>query len=194
MDAAERQEVAMAESNRRKGRDLDRDPNTGQPEDHVGGMAGGAFAGAAAGGVAGAAIAGAATGTIAGGPLGAAVGAAVGVVAGSVVGGIAGKAIAERINPEHEHDYWINEFPTRTYAVSSPYDWNDFWPAYRLGYERYPEYHPRPFEEVEAELAREWERSREASRLSWDEARPATRDAYERIARSVERGVPGDSA
>ena len=34
----------------RKGRDLDRDPDTGQPEDHLGGVAGGAFAGGTAGG------------------------------------------------------------------------------------------------------------------------------------------------
>jgi hypothetical protein len=54
----------------RKGRDLDRDPETGQPEDHLGGIAGGAFAGGTAGGVAGAALMGATTGTIAGGPIG----------------------------------------------------------------------------------------------------------------------------
>jgi hypothetical protein len=184
----------MAESERKKGRDLDRDPKTGQPEDHLGGIAGGAFAGAAAGGAAGAAITGAATGAIAGGPMGAAVGAGVGAIAGSVVGGIAGKAIAERINPAHEHDYWINEFPSRSYAVSSPYGWEDYWPAYRYGIERYPEHHGRSFDEVEAEFEREWEQSRESSQLPWDDARAATRDAYERIARSMERGLPNDKA
>ena len=60
----------MVDSSKPKGRDLDRDPDTGQREDHLDGIAGGAFAGGAAGRAAGAASMGAATGTIAGGPLG----------------------------------------------------------------------------------------------------------------------------
>jgi len=179
----------MAKSERPSGRDLDRDPATGQPEDHLGGMAGGAFAGGAAGSVTGAAIVGGASGSIAGGPLGAAVGAVVGAVAGSVVGGIAGKAIAERFNPAHEADYWRHEFPTRNYAVASTYGYDDFEPAYRLGYERYPEYAGRRFDEIEPELARHWERDRGASRLDWTEAREATRDAYERITESMQRAA-----
>ncbi len=183
----------MAESNRRTGRDLDRDPRTGQPEDHLGGIAGGAVAGGTAGGLAGAAFVGAATGTIAGGPLGTAAGALVGVVAGSVLGGITGKALAERINPAHEDDYWQNEFPTRPYATDPQYNWDDYRPAYRLGYQRYAEYHGRRFDEVEHEFSRDWDHSRGDSRLNWHEARAATRDAFERIADSVERAVPGDS-
>jgi hypothetical protein len=182
----------MAESDRRTGRDLDRDPETGQPEDHLGGMAGGAVAGGAAGGLAGAAFVGAATGTIAGGPLGTAVGAAVGVVAGSVLGGITGKAIAERINPAHEEDYWRGEFPRRPYAGSAQQGWEDFRPAYRVGYERYPEYHGRRFDEVEPEFARDWDKWRGESRLSWEQAREAAREAFERVAASIERAAPGD--
>jgi hypothetical protein len=185
-------EARMAESKRPTGRDLDRDPETGQPEDHPGGIAGGAFVGGAAGGIAGAAITGAAAGTIAGGPLGTAAGAIAGVVAGSVIGGITGKAIAERINPAHEEEYWRNEFPTRPYVTQSGYGWEDYAPAYRVGYARYPEYHGRRFEEVEPELSREWEQARGTSRLSWDEARVATRDAYERLVHTLERATPGD--
>ncbi|HWJ05391.1 MAG TPA: hypothetical protein VNS57_06325 [Steroidobacteraceae bacterium] len=183
----------MEKSRRPQGRDLDRDPETGQPEDHLGGVAGGAFAGGTAGGLAGAAVAGAATGTIAGGPLGTVAGAIAGVVAGSVIGGIAGKALAERVNPAHEDEYWRHEFPSRPYAVASPHGWDDFGPAYRYGYERYPAYEGRRFDEVEPEFARDWEQSRGDSRLAWDEARHATRDAYERIASSIERALPGDA-
>jgi hypothetical protein len=165
----------------RKGRDLDRDPETGQPEDHLGGVAGGAFAGGTAGGVAGAALMGATTGTIAGGPIGMVSGAIAGAVAGAVIGGITGKAIAERINPQHEDDYWRNEFPTRTYAAGSKYGWDEYEPAFRLGYERYPDYDGRRFEDVEPELAQRWNEARGGSQLEWDEARHATRDAYERL-------------
>ena len=150
----------------RKGRDLDRDPDTGQPEDHVGGVAGGAFAGGTAGGIAGA-------------------------VAGSVIGGITGKAIAERINPQHEDDYWRNEFPTRSYAAASKYGWDDYEPAFRLGYKHYPEHHGRGFDDVEPEFARLWSEGRGESHLEWEEARPATRDAYERVRQAFEWATPG---
>jgi hypothetical protein len=115
----------MAESERRTGRDLDRDPATGHPEDHLGGVAGGAVAGVPQAG---------------GGRRSGdgrcnwhdrrwasrhrAVGAGVGVIAGSVLGGITGKAIAERINPAHEDDYW-HERNTRArpYAPSGQFGW-----------------------------------------------------------------------
>jgi hypothetical protein len=174
------------------GRDADRDPATGHPETHAGGMTGGAFAGGAAGGVAGAAIVGASAGTIAGGPIGTVAGALAGVVAGSVIGGIAGKALAERFNPQHEDDYWRNEFPRRPYAVASRYGWDDYWPAYRFGYERFPAYDGRGFDEVESELAHDWENVRGTSRLRWDEARVATRDAYERLAQQIRAENPQD--
>jgi hypothetical protein len=99
----------MAETDRRKGRDLDRDPETGPQGDHVGGMAGGAFA---------------------------------------------GKALAERINPAHEADHWRHEFPARRYAVASRYGFMDYEPAYLLGYERYPEFAGRRFDDATTSLSR----------------------------------------
>jgi hypothetical protein len=181
----------MAETRKPKGRDLDRDPETGQPEDHVGGIAGGAFAGGAAGGVAGAAVMGAATGTIAGGPLGTVVGAAVGAIAGSVIGGVAGKALAEAINPQHEDEYWRREFPNRPYASQSRYSYDDdYAPAYRFGYERFPQYEGRSWTEVEPDLSRDWATARGTSRLEWAEAREAARDAYDRLAHFGERQAP----
>lgn len=141
------------------GRDADRDPVTGHPETHAGGMAGGTFAG---------------------------------VVAGSVLGGIAGQALAERFNPQHEDEYWRNEFPRRPYAVSSQFGWDDYWPAYRFGYERFPACEGRNFDEVEAELAHDWEDVRGTSRLQWHEARVATRDAYERLAQQIRAENPQD--
>ena len=179
----------MTEPNKPHGRDLDRDPETGQPEDHPGGIAGGATVGAATGGITGAAIAGAATGSIAGGPIGMVSGAIAGVVAGSVVGGIAGKAVAERVNPAHEDDYWRGEFPRRPYAAGSAHGWDDYRPAFRLGYEASHELQGRPFDEAEPQLAERWEAMRGSSRLDWEQARPAVRDAYGRASKlKVERG------
>jgi len=140
--------------------------------------------GAAAGGVA----AGAAVGTVAG-PIGTAVGAAIGAVAG----GLAGKGIADMIDPTMEDDYWRGSWKDRSYIDGGfTYD-QDYAPAYRYGWEAYPRYPGRTFEEVESELGTEWDRSRGESRLDWDRARHATRDSWQRVSDRIERAMPGDS-
>jgi len=167
--------------------DDNRDPITGTPGSHPAGVAGGAFAGGAAGGVAGAAIAGAAAGSAAG-PAGTVIGAAV----GAVVGGLAGKAIAERINPTAEDAYWRENYTSRPYVASGT-RYEDYQPAYRYGYERYPEYHGRSFDEVEPEMRQDWDRYKGDSRLTWDQAKHATRDAFHRVGDTIERATPGDA-
>lgn len=167
-----------------------KDPERMMDEDDkkdVAGTVGGAFAGGAVGGVAGGAMAGAAAGGL-GGPAGAAIGAAVGAVAGA----LGGKAIADRINPEAEDDYWRSNYSSRSY-VTTDRTYDDYRPAYRMGYERYPEYHGRSFDEVEPEFERDWSSSRGDSRLDWQQARHATRDAFQRARDTVERAMPGDA-
>lgn len=143
------------------------------------GMVGGAFAGGAVGGVAGGALAGAAAGGL-GGPAGAAIGAAVGAVAGA----LGGKAIADRINPEAEDAHWRQNYLSQPY-VKSGASYDDYAPAYKLGYERYPEYHGRSWEDAEPRLQSEWASRRGSSRLEWNDARHATRDAFNRTRDAV---------
>jgi hypothetical protein len=135
------------------------DPITGAPGSHPVGTGIGAAAGGAA--------TGAAVGTFAG-PAGTLAGAAV----GAVVGGLVGKGIAEKVDPTLEDAYWRENHPRQSWAKDRSYD--DFRPAYQVGYEGYGEYGAtgRTFEESEAELRRRYERNR--PNLSWDEARPAT--------------------
>src|SRR5262245_40954918 len=128
----------------------------------VAGIVGGAFAGGAAGGVAGGAMAGGTAGGL-GGPAGAAIGAAVGAVAGA----IGGKAIASRINPDAEEQHWRANYSAQPYVAPGS-RFEDYGPAYRLGYERYPEYHGRSFEDAEADLQRDWDSLRGHSRLAWN--------------------------
>ena len=151
-----------------KPRDANPDPLTGEHGAHPVGVG----TGAAGGGAAGAAI-----GAVVGGPIGGAVGAVVGAVSG----GLAGKGVAEKINPTAEHEYWREEYKARPYVKpGSPYD--EYAPAYEYGWESYSRCAPknRTFGEVEPELARDWETKRGPSRLHWDDAKPATRDAWER--------------
>src|SRR3954469_21653447 len=137
------------------------DPITGAPGSHPVGTGIGAAVG-------GAAAAGAAAGTVAG-PVGTLAGAAV----GAVVGGLVGKGIAEKIDPTREDAYWRENHTRQGWAKGRSYD--EFRPAYRVGYEGYAQYGGGTFEEREAELRRQYESIN--PQVSWDEARPASRAA-----------------
>jgi hypothetical protein len=156
-----------------------RDPISGAPGAHPIGTG----LGAAAGGIA----AGAAVGSVAG-PVGTAVGAAV----GAVVGGLAGKGIAEQIDPTIEEAYWRENYTARPY-VGDKESFDDYGPAYMYGVDNYARYEGREFEEVEPELARDWQRAKGRSSLTWDRAQHATRDSWQRLSDNIERAVPGDS-
>ena len=147
----------------------------------------GAVVGGALGGVAGGAAAGAAVGGMTG-----PVGAAVGAVAGAVVGAMAGKGAAKAVDPAVEDAYWRENYSSRPYITSgTAYD--EYEPAYRYGVDAYTRYPDRKFEDVEADLGRDWNTTRGKSRLEWENAKHATRDAWHRVSNAVERAVPGDS-
>jgi hypothetical protein len=154
-----------------------RDPITKAPGAHpVGVGVGAAVGGAAAGvGVAAAAATGAATGSVAG-PAGTIIGAAV----GAVVGGLAGKAVAEHYDPTVEDAYWRQRHTEEPY-YETPYTYDDYAPAYRLGGEARGRYAGKRYDEVEGNLASDWEGVKGSSRLSWDRARLATRAAWGRM-------------
>lgn len=155
--------------------DANRDPITGAPGSHPVGTG----IGAAVGGVA----AGAAAGTIAAGPVGTLVGAA----AGAIAGGLAGKAVAEKIDPTAEEAYWRESYEREPYYQSGM-TYDDYAPAYRLGYESRGRYAGGRFEDVEKDLATDYQARRGQSRLSWEHGKHAARAAWDRI----ERALPGD--
>lgn len=147
--------------------DANRDPLTGAPGAHPIGTGVGAAVGGAA--------AGAAAGTVVG-PVGTVVGAAV----GAIVGGLAGKGVAEAVDPTREAAYWRDNFSTRPYAKDAA-SYDDYEPAYDYGVISYGKYPGRSFDDVESDLARGWNTARGKSNLLWDNARSATRDAWERV-------------
>jgi hypothetical protein len=147
-----------------------RDPISGAPGAHPIGTGVGAAVGGAA--------AGAAAGTVVG-PVGTVIGAAVGAIAG----GLAGKGVAEAIDPTSEAAYWRDNFKGRPYAQNAA-SFDDYGPAYGYGVSSYVKYPGRSFDDVEADLSRDWDGARGASNLQWEQARNATRDAWERIGNS----------
>lgn len=132
----------------------------------------GVAAGAAAGAVAGAVMGGV------GGPVGVVAGAA----AGGLAGAIAGKGLGEVLNPSLEDEYWKENFVTRTYYIAkTTYDY--YQPAYRLGWESIAKYPGRRWDEIEGDVMRDWLAME--PKLEWSKAMPATRDAWERVEKTL---------
>ena len=155
--------------------------------DKISGKPGSGAVGAGVGAVAGGIAAGAAAGTVAG-PVGTALGAA----AGAVAGGLVGKGVADMIDPKAEDAYWRKNYSSRPYVTTdTPYD--EYAPAYRYGVDAATLYPGRSFDDVESDLSAKWNSARGKSRLEWDRAKHATRDAWQRVSDTIERAVPGDS-
>lgn len=142
-----------------------RDPISGAPGSHPVGVGVGATGGAATG---------AAIGSM-GGPVGTIVGGAV----GAVVGGLAGKAVAEGIDPTVEDTFWRDSYINRPY-VKAGLEYRDYQPAYRYGWETASRYPGKSFDDIEDEIEGGWTTTRGDSSLTWNEAKLATRDAWER--------------
>jgi hypothetical protein len=141
------------------------DPISGEPGSHPGATGVGAAAIGSAGLAIGAAVA---------GP----VGVAAAAIGGAIIGGYTGKAAGELIDPTAEDAYWREQHPAMPYAMGTRYE--DYEPAYRAGYETYRRHGARTFEEAETDLRAEYEQS--GGRLAWDQAIPATRAAWNRVA------------
>lgn len=143
--------------------------------------------GAVVGGVAGGAAAGALAGTVFG-PIGTLIGATVGAGAGAA----AGKELADRVDAGGEADYWRNAYDTRSYAKHE-YDFDrDYLPAYQYGLQARDQYGTRGFDENEDRMRDDWNRVRGDSRLDWNEARPAVRDAFNRADRTYNTYAQSD--
>ena len=158
------------------------DPLTGEPGSHPIGTG----VGTAGGGITGAAI---------GGAVGGPVGAAVGAIVGGIAGAYGGKGVAEAVNPTVEENYWRENHGAQEWAGSES-KFDDYAPAYRTGYEGVTKYAGRPYHEIEADLARDYEKNDANPAIPWDRARPAVRAAWHRVSgvtgpRDTDRGIRG---
>jgi phage tail tape-measure protein len=150
------------------------DPITKSPGAHPVGTGIGAAAGGVAG-IGGAVAAGAVIGS-AGGPVGTGIGAVVGAVAG----GLVGKGIAEHVNPSIEHEYWRQNYASRPYVTTGA-SYDEYGPAYQYGWESRAQNSDEDFDDIEVSLGKDWDKARGNSQLNWSRAKPAVRDAWDRI-------------
>lgn len=111
-------------------------------------------------------------------PQGTGLGAAGAAAAGPGVGGLGGKAVAERVNPTVEEAYWRERYAGESYYEPGR-SYEDYHPAYELGWSRRAE-GDVDLETFEASLPDLWNLKRGTSSLDWEQARPATRAAWDR--------------
>lgn len=142
------------------------DPITDQPGSHpietgLGAAVGGVASGMAVGSVAG--------------PVGTAIGAAVGAVAG----GLAGKGVGELIDPTTEDNWLRDNFDSRPY-VQKGETFETYEDAYRYGGESESQFQGRRFDDVESDIRSGWDSTRNRGGMTWDRARGAVRDAFDR--------------
>jgi len=169
--------------------DLHPDPITGALHSHPVGTGVGAAVGATVGSIAAGALIGAGLS----GPA-APIGGVVGAVVAALAGAAAGHAMAEHYEGSEEDLYWRKNYSTRPYYQNGS-DYQDYAPAYQYGWEARRRFEGKNFDEVESDLAEDWDRFRGSSMLSWEKARAASRDAWERMkadGRTVGRRV-GDT-
>lgn len=129
-------------------------------------------------------LAGAGTGALAGAVVGGPAGAAIGGAVGALLGALAGKAVEHAVDDEKEDAYWRQQYPTRPYARDEG-SYDQYRSAYRFGWQARSRVRDRSFDELEPELERGWLVYRAHSTMEWSEARPAARDAWNRVDESA---------
>lgn len=110
----------------------------------------------------------------------------LGTTAAAVTPGIPGTY------PESEADYWRASYSTEPYYTGGrPFE--DYGPAYELGWVSYTTYGGE-FDAADRVLANDWEVRKGVSSLSWDEASPASRAAWQRAHNAREYTTDGSAS
>lgn len=110
---------------------------------------------------------------------------------GVLVAGPDARDRAGEMDPAVEDAYWRTHYTNKEYVErNAPY--SAYQPAYRTGYEGRSHYPGKTYDEVEADLQRDYEKSKGNSTLIWERARKATRDAWNRVDLAPSRAADAD--
>lgn len=96
--------------------------------------------------------------------------------------------LAARLDAVAEDRYWRNQYEKEPY-YERDHTWDDYGPAYKVGWDARVRAGGRTFEDTEADLRRSWEETKGKSKLAWEKAKLAAKAAWHR----VERAMPGDA-
>jgi len=96
---------------------------------------------------------------------------------------------------QREEAYWREQHNRQPYADKNR-SYDDYAPAYRVGFEAARKHAGKEYDEVEESLATDYEHAEPGSALPWDTVRPAARAAWDRLAgvispRDSDRGIRG---
>jgi hypothetical protein len=80
-----------------------------------------------------------------------------------------------------EDTYWRANYRNRPYASSAGRDYDFYQPGYRYGYEAANRYQNRNWDEVENDLARDWNTFEHRGASTWEQMKAAVRDAWDRV-------------
>src|SRR3954451_1516326 len=86
----------------------------------------------------------------------------------------------EMQNSTAEETYWREQHAKQPYADKSK-NYDHYAHAYRTGYEGATRHSGKSFEEMETDVALDYEKARPNDALPWDHARPAVKAAWDRI-------------
>jgi hypothetical protein len=89
-------------------------------------------------------------------------------------------AVAETVDGNGEEQHWRMNYRNRPY-VAKDASFDDYGPAYRYGVRSYGTRMGQSFEHVEADLSEGWKTARGKSKLAWEHAKLAARDAWDRL-------------
>ena len=136
----------------------------------------------------GALATGGATGAVVGTAAGP-VGTVLGAIVGAVVGALGGDAIASSLEQAKDDSYWRDRYASRPYVPAGS-SFDDYGPAFVVGEQaRRAATHDR-FDDEDAMLRDQWLQSRGNSTLSWEQARHAAQEGWDRAG---ERNGPSDT-
>ena len=96
-------------------------------------------------------------------------------------------------DPTEEEAYWREQHAKQPYADKGQ-AYEDYAPAYRVGLQAPSKYPGKTFEEIEDDLALDYEKARPGDALPWDHVRPAVKAAWDRVSgvvtpRDTDRGI-----
>ena len=94
-----------------------------------------------------------------------------------------------------EEAYWREHHAKQAYAKKE-LSYDDYAAAYRMGYEGFHNYPGKAYEEIEDDLALNYQRTNAGAALPWDHARHAVRAAWAKLSQDVaprdpDRGIRG---
>ena len=134
------------------------------------------------------ATSGAATGAAmgaAGGPVGALIGGAAGAITGGLMGSGIAHAADHAINTDDHDAYWQQNHGSQSYATGGSYE--QYRNAYRTGYTGAQEHGAtKNFADAESTLKGAYEETKDSTNVGWDQAKHATRAAYDKAAEEIQ--------